>query len=155
MNMKNENTKLLDSLLRPLKPSKKIIKTTYLLTRFSSAGSIWSLVSVSPSRSSSSESSLEDWLVVCLAGTSCFFCVGGNAGKQSDPPSASLCAFKIQSPLPTMFQIQTWHWLWSTYRKCRDKLVQEKTIKWMHDFVAVIWQILFLRCHHTYNSSNQ
>lgn len=60
----------------------------YLLTRFASAGSIFSIVSVSPSTSSSSECSLDDSLVVGLNWAPAFFCMAGKEGIPSGPPAS-------------------------------------------------------------------
>lgn len=56
----------------------------YLLTRFAYAGSIFSVNSVSPSFSSSSDCSLDDPLVAGFTGTPDFFCVAGKEGIPSD-----------------------------------------------------------------------
>lgn len=67
-------------------------KAYYLLARFRSVGSIFSVISISPSSSSSSESSFDDPLVACLACNPVFLKIGGKARIARGPLSVSVCA---------------------------------------------------------------
>lgn len=60
----------------------QLLYNSYLLTRFTSAGSM-SVRSVSPSASSSSDSSLDEPLVDGLTATTGFFCTVGMEGTPS------------------------------------------------------------------------
>ena len=74
-------------------PRYKSSQELYLLARLTSVGSPLSAVSVSPSRSSSSESSGDEILVVCLAGTtSGFFLTLVQGIDLTDETPAELCA---------------------------------------------------------------
>ena len=70
----------------------------HLLARFASAGSMFSVVSISPSSSSSSESSLDDPLVVCLTCTTDFFCVVDTAEIPQGAASGSPCPCNFEEP---------------------------------------------------------
>ena len=63
-----------------MKISVNIKINSYLLTRFTSVGSVLSIIYVSPSASSSSDCSLDDPLVDGLIATMVFFCTGGMEG---------------------------------------------------------------------------
>ena len=74
-------------------PRYKSSQELYLLARLTSVGSSLSDVSVSPSRSSSSESSGDEILVVCLVGTtSGFFLTLVQGTYLTDETPAELCA---------------------------------------------------------------
>lgn len=73
----------------------------YLLTRFTSAGSIFSVIAVSPSMSSSSDSSLDDPLVACLTGTADLCCVAGNEGMPTGALAFLSCGLDKSYPAPT------------------------------------------------------
>ena len=114
----------------------RMIIRRYLLARLTSVGSP---LSASPSRSSSSESSRDEILVACLAGTSSFFWMLVEGTDLTDEAPGEVCATtepKIVKTTPIIYNpknILSMSVKLMEWKVCRESNECTSNVEWQHD----------------------